>query len=86
MSSCPSVPEGHTHLIKAMLDIVHHRIRLNPLLENLEPLTIKQFLLDLKYSEDLVDTILSGYRCLSMVADVDVLFCVLSPVGPTQHN
>ena len=86
MSSCPSVSEGHIHLVKAMLDIVHHRIGLKPLLEDRELLTIKQFLLDLEYGEDLVDAILSGDRCLLMVSDVDVLFCVLSPVGPPIHN
>ena len=30
------------------------------MLEDREPLTIKQFLLDLEYCEDLVDSILSG--------------------------
>ena len=74
MSSCPSVPEGHTHLIKAMLDIAPHGIGLKPLLEDREPLTIKQFLLDLEYGKDLVDDILSGDQCSSMVADIDILF------------
>ena len=69
-----------------MLDIVHHGIGLTPLLEDREPLTIKEFLLDLEYGKDLVDTILSGDSHFSMVADVDVLFCVLSPMGPTNHN
>ena len=86
MSSCPSVPEGHTHLIKAVLDIVHHGIRLKPLLEDCEPSTIKQFRLDLEYGEDLVDAILRGDRCLSIVVDVDVLFCFLLPIGWPNHN
>ena len=86
MSSCPSVPEGHTHLIKVMLDIVNHGIGLKPLVEDREPLTIKQFLLDLEYGKDLVDDILSGDQRSSMVADIDILVCVLSPILPTKAD